>query len=366
LPNVPGPPSFQFFDLSTGNIFTWLWDFGDGTTSPEQNPIHIFPEPGTYLTCLTVTGNNCTDTFCQEITISDTVFLQLYGQVFAGNFPMQHGEVSLFGLNPNGTFSPWGDPYPVDTNGIYFFTLVPEGIYYIQAVPFDSSSYFPTYYGDVINWPDAVRLNLGTPENPYNIQLVSVPANVNYFGEGSISGQINNLGMERAMAERANMILLDENMMPIGFCSVNSDGYFGFPSLDYGIYHLRAELAGVNSENMKFEITQEFPHLEVIMNYTGNSVLSVDETNFHVENMKVFPNPVKAELNISCESDIHGEVLIRVYSMTGQQVYSDVFKLEDEGRIVTIPFDQILPGIYNLRLEIKGKLQINKKIVKVY
>lgn len=366
LPDVAGPPSFQFFDLSTGDIMAWLWDFGDGTISRDQNPFHIFPEPGTYLTCLTVTGNNCTDTFCQEIMISDTVFLQLYGQVFAGNFPMQQGEVSLFALNPNGTYYPWGNPCPVDSNGIYFFTLVPEGVYYIQAVPYDSSRFFPTYYGDVINWQDAEQLNLGIPENPCNIQLVQVPVNVDYFGEGSISGLINNLGMDRSLAERANMILLDEHTVPLGFCGVNSDGSFEFPSLAFGVYHLKAELAGVSSDNMKFELSPELPHLQVVMNYTGNSVLSVGETDSWSEQIKVFPNPVKSVLNILFGTEIRSEVNIRVYAMSGQQVYSDVIVLEDEGQVVTIPFDQIAPGIYNLRMEIIGKLRINKKIVKVY
>jgi len=35
--------------------FTWSWDFGDGTTSDEQNPTHAFNDKGTYLVTLTVT-----------------------------------------------------------------------------------------------------------------------------------------------------------------------------------------------------------------------------------------------------------------------------------------------------------------------
>jgi len=35
-----------FKDESYGNITSWLWDFGDGTTSTEQNPVHQYKEPG--------------------------------------------------------------------------------------------------------------------------------------------------------------------------------------------------------------------------------------------------------------------------------------------------------------------------------
>jgi PKD repeat protein len=36
------PLRVQFQDLSQGTIKTWLWDFGDGQTSSEQNPVHIY------------------------------------------------------------------------------------------------------------------------------------------------------------------------------------------------------------------------------------------------------------------------------------------------------------------------------------
>lgn len=35
-----------FKDLSEGNITSWRWDFGDGTSSNERNPIHIYEKPG--------------------------------------------------------------------------------------------------------------------------------------------------------------------------------------------------------------------------------------------------------------------------------------------------------------------------------
>jgi PKD repeat protein len=54
------PCPVQFTDASTGTIISWSWDFGDGTTSTEQNPVHWYA-PGTYTVNLTATnsaGNN--------------------------------------------------------------------------------------------------------------------------------------------------------------------------------------------------------------------------------------------------------------------------------------------------------------------
>lgn len=46
----------SFKDDSVGRVDKWLWDFGDGTTSAERNPVHRYKEAGKYLVVLTVDG----------------------------------------------------------------------------------------------------------------------------------------------------------------------------------------------------------------------------------------------------------------------------------------------------------------------
>jgi len=55
--NIRAGAETQFTDASSGNIVSWQWDFGDGSTSNIQNPIHIFTASGTYTVRLTVTDN---------------------------------------------------------------------------------------------------------------------------------------------------------------------------------------------------------------------------------------------------------------------------------------------------------------------
>jgi len=46
-----------FKDLSYGNIASWRWDFGDGTSSTEQNPVHQYEKGGQhYVVVLYVEG----------------------------------------------------------------------------------------------------------------------------------------------------------------------------------------------------------------------------------------------------------------------------------------------------------------------
>lgn len=71
-PMPSSPLTWQFTDFSSGNPTSWFWDFGDSTFSYEQNPIHIFPNGGTFLVCLTISDSsaNCQDTYCELITVT--------------------------------------------------------------------------------------------------------------------------------------------------------------------------------------------------------------------------------------------------------------------------------------------------------
>ena len=45
-----------FIDQSEGKINSWKWDFGDGTTSEEKNPIHQYKDAGKYVVVLWIEG----------------------------------------------------------------------------------------------------------------------------------------------------------------------------------------------------------------------------------------------------------------------------------------------------------------------
>ena len=61
-PTSGAPPlSVEFTDLSTGDIESWSWSFGDGGTSTAHNPVHSYASAGTYTVSLTVSGPNGSD-----------------------------------------------------------------------------------------------------------------------------------------------------------------------------------------------------------------------------------------------------------------------------------------------------------------
>jgi len=61
------PLCVQFTDLSSKNVKEWKWDFGDGTSSEETNPSHLYESPGTYTVTLKVENNKGES--CKYLTI---------------------------------------------------------------------------------------------------------------------------------------------------------------------------------------------------------------------------------------------------------------------------------------------------------
>jgi PKD repeat protein len=51
------PLQVEFKDKSVYSPTSWSWDFGDGCTSTEQNPVHVYTGVGRYTVSLTASNN---------------------------------------------------------------------------------------------------------------------------------------------------------------------------------------------------------------------------------------------------------------------------------------------------------------------
>jgi len=124
--------SIYFIDQSYSNqgvIISWDWDFGDGSNSIDQNPVHYYQNTGTYNVSLIVINEfGCSDTTYNEIQVYDNP-----SGAFSFNIECDTaGQVSFFDESQAGNDSPieswlwnFGDGYSsteINPVHIYNFT----------------------------------------------------------------------------------------------------------------------------------------------------------------------------------------------------------------------------------------------------
>jgi hypothetical protein len=63
------PLTVIFSDTSTSNVWSWYWDFGDGTISTEIDPVHTYLSNGQYTVSLRVADEIRTDTITKTSVI---------------------------------------------------------------------------------------------------------------------------------------------------------------------------------------------------------------------------------------------------------------------------------------------------------
>jgi gliding motility-associated-like protein len=73
-----------FTNLSQ-NADTYLWDFGDGKTSTDVNPIHIYENGGRYLVKLVASKNSCPDTAVSNIQLIQLENIIYFADAFTPN-----------------------------------------------------------------------------------------------------------------------------------------------------------------------------------------------------------------------------------------------------------------------------------------
>ena len=140
------PYTFAYNDMyfMAGEVKSVSWDFGDGTTSGENNPVHAFATTGTYTVAVTVTYvNNTTESGSLTVTV--------------GNYKWNSVDLNFGGLTgyvktSNPVFSP-------DGKTMYIPTSTPAGhLFAIDVVSGEFKWVFAisqiTYGGGALVAPD--------------------------------------------------------------------------------------------------------------------------------------------------------------------------------------------------------------------
>jgi Zn-dependent metalloprotease len=129
----------KFTDQTTGGVNSWLWNFGDGTTSTQQHPAHTYTASGTYTVTLTATNNFGSNTSIKTnyITINRPAAPSVQADSACGSSSFTvsvNSSDSIRWYNANNTLVYEGNPF---TTGIINSTST----YYAEQVITQPSFY---------------------------------------------------------------------------------------------------------------------------------------------------------------------------------------------------------------------------------
>lgn len=199
-PNEP----IQFTDTSQGAADTWLWEFGDGGISGQQNPTYTYTTPGDYQVTFTISqtigGTTCSDSIVQTVTINDQVFADFVidqNQICAG-IPVQFTDTSV-GNPQSWTWTFGNDSTSTEQNPLITFDslgtfdvqlLVDNGCgsdsitqtFSVNEVPeFDLGADTSVCFEEpvvLIAYPGATQTQWSTGENGDSITVTNPPAEI--------------------------------------------------------------------------------------------------------------------------------------------------------------------------------------------
>jgi beta propeller repeat protein len=364
---IPLPVQFDAI-VTGGNLpLTFLWEFGDGSTSTVPTSLHIYQTPGIYSARITVTdadGDMSRDSIMITAIWNNSISGCIWDET--GTIPINNAKVVLIPVNDiNHTTL-----QELDGSNNYLFPGLPEKKYTVLAIP-DTLIYtgdLPTYLGDNIMLFNAVWIQVTGHVTGKDIKLIKKPAATS--GQGSIAGTIVT-GSKKGLyiSEKTRDVkgdplpgiyvflrgTIDSKIKAYDISDNN--GIFNFKGLENGTYHFLADYGGkpMDAVNKAIEISDAQKAIEILAT-VGPDKISVrnlttgikDET---AENIEVYPVPASESIFIVPPDKLmkNHEVRISVLALSGRKVIID--RMYDiKNNIVTMSVEALPSGVYLIEL----------------
>lgn len=156
----------HFFDNSTGDVVAWVWYFGDGSSSTDQNPVHQYADNGTYTVRLVIFDSDEHMAYVEKnITISNVPPVAVAGDNIIANSLLVAFNGSM-SHDVDGTIVNWtwffGDGH-MGYGETCTHTYDAEGLYEVNLTVFDNDGATDT---DTIT----ALVDITPPETNYSIE----------------------------------------------------------------------------------------------------------------------------------------------------------------------------------------------------
>jgi PKD repeat protein len=372
--------TINFTDFSLNSPDTWLWDFGDGNTSTDQNPVHNYTQNGQFTVTLTSTNQFGSDATTQtnlivvdlidapntqgdEICGPGTVELSATGQTDLNWYDAPIGGNLIFTGNNYTTNLTQSTTFYVETelavniqnvgpqnnsfnSGAYFDNSDNWGLFFNVDVPIVLKSFrtFSDLAGnrtvEIINGSGTVIFSesvfIPTGESIVEIDA-DVPAGQNYLIK--ITGSVINLFRTDGGANYPYEIN--------GMVSITGNNTNTGTADDYYYYFYDWE---VHEPACKSPRTPVFGNIEACANLSPEELANI---------INVYPNPSKGVFEVAIQTDFNYTFHLTVTNNLGQTVLRKSMKEH-----TSIDLTSMASGVYTLNITTDTGLREHFKIVK--
>ncbi len=321
-----------FQDLSLGNnIENHFWDFGDGDTAVEQNPVHQYAENGIYDVCLSTWGEDESDfnTFCRQVYLIDST--DTYADFYfysdsSGNIIFKN--VSR-GDDLEYTWDFGDSTYLDEINPVHSYE--DTGIYVIHL----------TAAGEYKNFHKFRILNFNSEQKSLigGIGLIEEDEELKTAGakklkpKGIISGDVSKFAWKLN-----NTLINNTSLSPV---TLNINQYYSVLCLEL-----------FNPYNTSCTICTD-----IFSGISGDSDAPFDKNNI----FRIFPNPANDYISIEYWLENDEKADIKIVELTGRTIKHIPLNSNHYGRnIIKVSCDDLADGFYFIRLTTGSRSEVLK------
>lgn len=365
-------------NTTTGLATSYLWDFGDLSTSTQSAPTHTYAADGTYTVCLTATSPCGYNQTCSTITVCNAVtasFLQSTAGLNANFMDMSGGTATTWSwdFGDSNTSTAQSPSHTYAAGGTYNVCLIvgnlcgemdticqsvsvcgPNTAGFMSTPTGLSNNFMDMSTGAVDNWMwDFGDAGTSTQQNPshtyaapgtYNVCLI-VSNNCGNSDTTCMSITVCNLGVA------AFTYTTDEDSIMVSDASTGGimSWFWDFGDLttstlqNPGTHHYATggiyTVCLITTDSCGVMDTTCIQDTILITGYNVN-VAGINS---------VYPNPATSELTVELWWNVTSD--IEIFDATGNLVYR---QNEVAGNIIRIDLNDLATGLYTLRVTNKG------------
>ncbi len=357
------PLTVTFTDLSSGEVTSWDWSFGDGGTSTDQNPVYIYNTAGNYTVSLTVSGPEGSDieTKTGYISVYDAPVANFVGSPTSGDAPLTVNFTDLSTGNPTGWDWVFGDGgTSTDQNPSYTYTT--PGLYSVTLTATNTCGSDQLTRTDYINvtQPTVYEMHV---EDIMIARLQAQAAVVKWFGTAEVTVYTQG-GQPLAGVTVTGFFNAPQTKLLTGVTGAN------------GVAVIQSKTTNKPPSDWCFEVTN-LTHDTYTYDPAANIVTQACESGYVVHSRVITgkplpdqfvleqnrPNPFNPLTTITFGLPQAGHITLTVYNITGQRVATLVSRQMEAGyHAVDWDASKVASGIYLYRLT-TGQFSYTKKMV---